>query len=135
MAGTYPDTFYRVAVKALIRDEEGKILLIKEKSDKWDLPGGGLNHGEEPEAGLARELKEEVGISEDITVGKIIQQKSFWIEEKQAYLMWIVYEVIIPNAGKFHFGDGVTAIAYIDPESFRDSADERERYLATFKTS
>lgn len=133
MTGKYPNTFYRVAVKALIKNNEGQILLVKEKSDKWDLPGGGLNHGEEPADGLIRELREEIGVSEDITIGTIIRQKSFWLEDKQAFLMWIVYEVIIPKNSEFHFGDGVTAIKYIDPISFQSSEDERENYLTTFR--
>ena len=132
MAGKYLNTFYRVAVKALIKNNEGQILLVKEKSDKWDLPGGGLDHGEEPANGLIRELREEIGISEGVTIGRIIRQKSFWLKDKQAFLMWIVYEVMIPKDSELHLGDGVTAIQYIDPVSFQASEDERENYLTTF---
>lgn len=132
MTGKYPNTFYRVAVKALIKNEKGQILLVKEKSEKWDLPGGGLDHGEEPEDGLRRELQEEIGVSDKIDIGKIVRQKSFWLDEKQAYLMWIVYEVKIQESSEFYFGDGVTAIQYIDPVYFHSSEDERENYLATF---
>ena len=44
----YPNTFYRVSVKALIKNEQDQVLVIKENQDTWSLPGGGLDHGEDP---------------------------------------------------------------------------------------
>lgn len=38
-----PNCFYRVSVKALITNNEGKFLLIRENVGKWELPGGGLD--------------------------------------------------------------------------------------------
>ena len=38
-----PNCYYRVSVKALITDNEGKFLLIRENVGKWELPGGGLD--------------------------------------------------------------------------------------------
>jgi len=51
-------------VKAILRKDKrsGKILLLKSKWGYWDLPGGHLCFGETPEEGLAREIKEEVGV-------------------------------------------------------------------------
>lgn len=54
----FPDSFHRVTVKALVV-KDGKILLIKESqelSGKWELPGGGLDFGEEIHEGLKREI-------------------------------------------------------------------------------
>ncbi|RYH58779.1 MAG: NUDIX hydrolase, partial [Alcaligenaceae bacterium] len=58
----YPNAFYRVSVKALIRDDAGNVLVVKENQDTWSLPGGGIDHGEVPEVALLRELKEELGV-------------------------------------------------------------------------
>lgn len=55
-------SFYRVSVKALVRDEQGRILLAKQSNGKWDMLGGGLDHGEEPREGLTREIFEESGL-------------------------------------------------------------------------
>lgn len=132
MPGDYPNTFYRVAVKALIKNDKGELLLVKENSDKWDLPGGGLDHGEEPEDGLRREILEELGVIDGVHIGKIIVQKSFWLEDKQAYLMWIVYEVELENIAMLQLGEGVRGIDFIDPLSFQSSQDEREHYLTVF---
>ena len=38
----YPSTIYRVVAKALITNENGQVLVVKEKQDFWSLPGGGL---------------------------------------------------------------------------------------------
>jgi 8-oxo-dGTP pyrophosphatase MutT (NUDIX family) len=70
-----PKGFYRLTVKALIVNEKWEILILKEgkysdkksefyRDDAWlyDLPGWGLEYGEDFSAGLARELEEEIGI-------------------------------------------------------------------------
>jgi 8-oxo-dGTP diphosphatase len=54
--------FYRVSVKALVVDEFGKFLLVKESDGTWELLGGGLDHGEDPIAALKREIHEETGL-------------------------------------------------------------------------
>ena len=56
---------YRVSVKALITNEEGKLLLLRQRLGSLDLPGGGLEHGEEPTACLIREVAEETGQTVD----------------------------------------------------------------------
>ncbi len=55
-----------VAACALV-DADGKVLLSRRPEGKpmaglWEFPGGKLNPGETPEAGLIRELREELGI-------------------------------------------------------------------------
>lgn len=60
----FPDSFYRVTVKGLFV-KDGKILLLKESkklSGQWELPGGGLNFGEDIHQGLKREIEEETGM-------------------------------------------------------------------------
>lgn len=132
MSGQYPNTFYRVTVKALIKNNKGEVLLVKEKSDRWDLPGGGLNHGEEPEDGIKRELLEELGVN-NTTIGKSIIVKSFWREDKQAWLMWIVCEAFINN-NRFKPGEGVTAINYLNPATLANSEDMHEQFISHIAT-
>lgn len=57
---------YRVSVKGLIYDD-GKLLFVRERSDTWDLPGGGLEHGEGIAEALRRECREELGAEIEIT--------------------------------------------------------------------
>ncbi|MBU1032304.1 MAG: NUDIX domain-containing protein [Patescibacteria group bacterium] len=54
-----------ISQKAVILNPEGKFLIIHRTSDApsnpnmWDLPGGGLDFGEDATTGIAREIKEE----------------------------------------------------------------------------
>jgi len=56
-----PRCCYRISLKALILDKNGRFLLCKEDNGLWDLPGGGLELGESIEDCLRRELTEETG--------------------------------------------------------------------------
>lgn len=123
----YPNTFYRVSVKALIHDSTGKILVIKENQDTWSLPGGGLDHGEDPIKGILRELNEELKI-ERAEVSDIACVKTFYLEHKQAWLMWVVYDVTISDT-EFIYGDGVTAAMFLDAETLASSDDIFEKMV------
>lgn len=58
---------YRVVVKGLVCDSSGRVLMVQEHgSGLWDLPGGGLEHGESIEAALRREFREE--LAAEITI-------------------------------------------------------------------
>lgn len=63
-----------VAVGAVIRDGEGRILLVKHVKErggfwqgKWICPGGGLELGETIEEGIAREVMEETNLEIRLT--------------------------------------------------------------------
>ena len=55
-----PPTFYRVRVKALIYDDEGRLLLVTNHHGHDELPGGGLEFGETIAACIRREIREEL---------------------------------------------------------------------------
>ncbi len=59
----------QVGVKILLRDKEGKYLMVRRSSDKypevgsvWDIPGGRINPGSTLLENLKREVSEEVGL-------------------------------------------------------------------------
>lgn len=57
----------RVISQGLLRDEEGRVLLCQlTYKAEWDLPGGVIEVGEAPAAGLVREIQEELGITVEV---------------------------------------------------------------------
>lgn len=49
--------------------KDGRVLVVKGwlGGGKWSLPGGGVHHGEHPELGAVRELKEETGLEVEVS--------------------------------------------------------------------
>jgi double-stranded uracil-DNA glycosylase len=68
----------RIAVRALVLDEEQRTLLVKFRDDEgqiwWTTPGGGIDEGEDLEAALRRELAEELGL-DDFELGPEIWRR------------------------------------------------------------
>jgi ADP-ribose pyrophosphatase YjhB (NUDIX family) len=59
---------FTVTAGAMIFDDQGRILLLEHvfrPDSGWGIPGGFLSKGEQPEAALRRELREEIGIEVD----------------------------------------------------------------------
>ena len=59
--------FSRPAVAVVLRDESGRVLLVRQQRfiverDVWALPSGGVEAGESLEEAAARELEEETGM-------------------------------------------------------------------------
>lgn len=56
---------FAVTVGAVIVDRRGRVLLLNHvfrQGSGWGIPSGFLGRGEQPEEGLRRELREEVGL-------------------------------------------------------------------------
>jgi ADP-ribose pyrophosphatase YjhB (NUDIX family) len=59
---------FAVTAGAVISDEGGRVLLLRHtlrRGSGWGIPGGFLNAGEQPEAAIRRELREETGLELD----------------------------------------------------------------------
>ncbi len=54
--------YYRVSIKGIVVDDSGRFLLAREENGKWELLGGGLDHGEKALDCLKREIREETGL-------------------------------------------------------------------------
>ena len=68
--GEIPSTYYRVSVKALIFDDQRRLLVCRDKFGEWEVPGGGWEHDESLEECVVRELAEEV-LAKVVSVGPL----------------------------------------------------------------
>ncbi len=60
---------YRPAAGVMLLNADGKVFVaqrIDSTLEAWQMPQGGLDRGEEPEAGALRELEEETGIGPEL---------------------------------------------------------------------
>ncbi|MGJ8677969.1 MAG: RNA pyrophosphohydrolase [Akkermansiaceae bacterium] len=90
---------YRPNVAVLMINREGKLLICERinSSGAWQFPQGGVDPGEELEAALVREVKEEIGLS----------RKSYKIlENKEGYRYF--YSKPVRKNGRIYDGQEQT---------------------------
>jgi 8-oxo-dGTP diphosphatase len=68
----------RIVVAAVIERSDRRLLIGQRRKDdtsslKWEFPGGKVRDGEAPEAALARELQEELGVTlvKSVELGRV----------------------------------------------------------------
>ncbi len=114
-----PNRFYRVSIKALILDEtRTKFLVVQEDNGKWEFPGGGLDWGEKPHEGLARELQEEMGLEACL----INQTPCYFLAQQKKpndiYVANVFYEVTVKDLD-FTPSEECVAIRFVTPEEVK----------------
>jgi 8-oxo-dGTP diphosphatase len=84
---------FALSVKVIIRDADGRCLLLKRSTSskgnpgKWDLPGGKVDAGENLEQGLLREVVEETGLT--ISLQRVLgAAESESLTKRVAYLIF-----------------------------------------------
>lgn len=78
----------RVVVAAVIERSDRRLLIGQRRRDdtsplKWEFPGGKVEAGETPEEALARELKEELGVTlkKSVPLGRVRHKHAVTAEE------------------------------------------------------
>jgi len=137
----FPDTVYRVSVKAVIKNSDNKVLVIKERHQgvsfkpedhRWELPGGGINHGETIEEALKRELKEEIGVSDIQFKMKLLGNNIRYIELVPTYKFEAIYLLEVDDRFSPIIGEDVKEIAWKDPDEFKNAKHEDGRSIYKF---
>lgn len=112
----------QIGVKAII-EKDNKILLLK-RSEKyehltncWDIPGGRINFGEEPEEGLRREIKEETGL-ELKEIKKIIDAATVFKNEER-HIVRITYLCTVED-GDTNISHEHTHLEWIPKEKIKE---------------
>jgi len=130
MSGKYPTTFYRVSLKAIIRNENGEVLVVKENGSQWSLPGGGMDHGESVHEALQRELYEEALIEAPFQE-TLVDSATMYMERQEAWLLWLVFNVAIDNV-QFGVGEDADEVAFMNPAIFKESEYRSEQLVYEF---
>jgi 8-oxo-dGTP diphosphatase len=96
------------SIAGIIRRENsfliGKRLPTGEMGGRWEFPGGKVDGDETPEAAIAREFREELGIA--VSVGQLIAKAIF--SNKHGPVELLAYEVEIPPIADFELTEHVS---------------------------
>ncbi|HJQ08174.1 MAG TPA: NUDIX hydrolase [Candidatus Saccharimonadales bacterium] len=128
--------YYRVSVKGLVIDETGRFLLTKEDNDKWELLGGGLDHGEDPIACLKREINEETGLE----VTYVSSSPKYFVTTRRhnsdTFIANVIYEIKLKDLD-FKPSDECQELRYFSAEEARHESlfPNVEKFLDVFDPS
>jgi 8-oxo-dGTP pyrophosphatase MutT (NUDIX family) len=106
-----PSPFYRVSVKTLIYDTSNRLLVLLDRDGRWQIPGGGWEHGESLEECVQRELQEELGVQ----AASIDLSQLYPSAGRGRVKLTVGAELA---AGAFRVGDGMQEARYVTREEF-----------------
>jgi 8-oxo-dGTP pyrophosphatase MutT (NUDIX family) len=116
-----PDYLYRISLKCLVVDATGRVLVVKENGRNWwDLPGGGMDHGEDVRATIAREMNEEVNMAGDFEYQIIDVEEPKHLLPHNFWQIRLVFR-IMPTNFEFSAGEDGDEVAFIDPLDLKES--------------
>ena len=111
-----------VSVKGIVIDK-GKVWLRKNEHNEWELPGGKLDPGEQPEQTVVRELYEELGfevIPEEL-VSAFILNLNRTHDEVDGVLVLVYSCRLVKKSGTFETNGeaGISEFKALDKDSLR----------------
>lgn len=111
----------KVAQKAIIVRNDGKVLITRDSRDleTWELPGDRLNQGERPQAGLARELREELGV--EVVVAEPVYVGLQEHKRDGSTMLVVAYRVILKDESEPFAVDPieVSSMEWVDKDSWQ----------------
>jgi ADP-ribose pyrophosphatase YjhB (NUDIX family) len=121
---------FAVTAGAIVTDGHGRVLLLKHRfrpGSGWGLPGGFIEHGEQPEEGLRRELREEIGL--EVERLKLFTVRAFK-RSKQVEIVFMGHAVGNPDELSFEIQEAAWFLpGEFPPELPRDQFDLIKRAL------
>lgn len=114
----------KIDTRAAIIDN-GKILLVQERSGRWSLPGGWCDYDMSPAENIIKETKEEAGL--DVTIDKLIavQDREKHNEPHYAYKVVKIFYLCHSVGGSFINNIETTESRYFSLEELPTLAEEK----------
>ncbi len=125
------DSLFRISLKAYIENDKGEVLVTKEHGrDRFDMPGGGLEFGEDIKTALSRELKEETGYDGDFEY-EVIGAESPHLLLRGIWQVRVILKVT-PENFDFTVGEESDEVKFVDPNEFEKSDSGAERLVCYY---
>ena len=86
---------YPTSIKGVVL-HRGRVLLLLNERDEWDLPGGRPDPGEDHRAALVREVREEAGLA--VEVGALVDEHLFEVLP-QRFVRIVAYACTLATEG------------------------------------
>jgi 8-oxo-dGTP diphosphatase len=133
VADPTPSIKQHIAVKAIIKNRAGSVLVLKQSDEAavqgagfYHPPGGIVELGESLGAALAREVLEETGLTVDVTGLLAVEEWQATIRGQQCYFVGIFYgcrvvggELVVDSEenadGRWVGRDDLTSISILQP--------------------
>jgi 8-oxo-dGTP diphosphatase len=110
------------SVAVLVRDDDGRVLLVRSaESQLWTLPGGLLEPDERPEDAAEREVEEESGLR--VEVGRVLdvfagsEFRHTYANGDRLAFMLAVYDGRVVGGAKRADGDETAAVGWHEPSA------------------
>lgn len=123
------DYLYRISIKGIVLNDAEEILFVKESGrDWWDLPGGGMDHGEDIKTAIAREMKEEVNLTGDFTYQIVHADDPAELKTSKILQVRLIF-IITCETMEFSPGDDGDEVAFISLERLKEIDEPKYDYL------
>ncbi|MBG9654090.1 NUDIX hydrolase [Cytobacillus firmus] len=108
---------------ALINDENGNILLVKNIKDDsfyWGPPGGAVEKGETLEQAVIREVREETGFNIEVTGLNSIREVFFTEKEHHALIVTFFAKIIDGQINIIDPDNEISEVKWVDYQTAKE---------------